>query len=95
MKRDNHGFDAGLAELVYQFVDYKNSGVLTNAPEVKVLVKKWQSFMTENYYECNDELLEAVGAMYAGDDFREKIDVFGEGTALYMSEAILAYCKKR
>ena len=95
MKRDNHGFDDGLAKIVYEFVDYKDAGVLAASPEVKALVKRWQSFMSTNYYECTDELLEALGAMYAGDDFREKIDVFGEGTALYMSEAIRAYCKKR
>lgn len=95
MKRDNHGFDDGLAKIVYEFVDYKDAGVSADSPEVKALVKRWQSFMTANYYECNDELLEALGAMYRGDDFRGKIDVFGEGTALYMSQAILHYCKKR
>ena len=95
MKRDNHGFDDALAEIVYEFVDYKAAGTATYSPEVKALVKRWQSFMTANYYECTDELLEALGAMYAGDDFKEKIDVFGEGTALYMSQAILAYCKER
>ncbi len=95
MKRDNHGFDDGLADIVYEFVDYKNLGVSTDSLEVKALVKKWQKFMTANYYECTDELLEALGSMYAGDDFREKIDVFGEGTALYMSLAIQAYCKSK
>lgn len=95
MKRDNHGFDDGLAKIVYEFVDYKDAGVSTDSPEVNALVKRWQIFMTANYYECTDELLEALGAMYAGDDFREKIDVFGEGTALYMSKSILSYCKKR
>lgn len=95
MKRDNHGFDDGLAEIVYLFIDFKNSQTPPDAPEVKALVKRWQKFMTANYYECTDELLEALGAMYAGDEFRGKIDVFGEGTALYMSRAILAYCKNK
>ena len=94
MKRDNHGFDKGLAEMVYEFVDFKTRGVEVDSAEANELVKRWQKFMTENYYECTDELLEALGAMYAGDDFKGKIDVFGEGTALYMSRMILAYCKR-
>ena len=95
MKRDAHGFDRGLADIVYEFVDFKDAGVIVDSPEVKALVKRWQSFMSANYYECTDELLEALGAMYAGDDFREKIDVFGKGTAFYMSLAIQAYCKEK
>ena len=51
--------------------------------------------MNDNYYECNDELLECLGKMYGGDEFRDKIDVFGKGTAEYMSEAILDYCNSK
>ncbi len=93
MKRNNHGFDEKLAEMVYKFVDLKDAGVSPDSDEAKALVGEWQRFMTVNYYECNDELLEALGGMYAGDDFKGKIDVFGEGTSLYMSRAIFAYCK--
>lgn len=93
MKRDNHGFDEKLANIIYGFVEFKNSGIPVSKYEVKALVKKWQNYLTENCYECTDELLEALGAMYAGEDFRDKIDVFGKGTASYMSLAIAEYCK--
>ncbi len=94
MDRDNHGFDEGLAELVYKFAEYKDS-LPYDSPEAMKLVAKWQRFMTKNYYECNDELLECLGKMYAGDDFAPKIDVFGKGTAEYMSKAILEYCSRK
>lgn len=93
MKRDNHGFDEKLADIIYAFVDFKDKGIPVKNDEVKTLVKKWQRYLTENCYECTDELLEALGAMYAGEDFRDKIDVFGKGTAFYMSLAINEYCK--
>lgn len=95
MKRNNFGFDEKLAEMVYKFVDLKNDGFSPDSSKAKALVLEWQRFMTENYYECTDELLEALGSMYAGEDFREKIDVFGKGTARYMSDAIFAYFKEK
>lgn len=91
--RDNHGYDDGLAELIYLFAEYKDTK-LFDSPETMKLVAKYQRYMNKNYYECNDELLECLGRMYAGDDFAPKIDVFGKGTAEYMSKAILAYCAK-
>ena len=92
MKKDTHGFDEKLAEIVYTFNEYKDK-YPPNHPKTFELVKRWQKFMTENYYDCTDELLECLGGMYGGEDFAPKIDVFGKGTAAYMSEAILAYCK--
>ncbi len=93
MKRETYGFDEKLAEMVYKFVDLKTAGVSPDSDEARSLVGEWQSFMTANYYECTDELLGALGAMYGGDDFKGKIDVFGEGTALYMSRAVFHYLK--
>lgn len=92
--RDNHGFDDALAELVYKFAEYKDT-IPHDHPDAMKLVAKWQRFMTKNYYECTDELLECLGKMYAGEDYAPKIDVFGKGTAKYMSLAILAYVAKK
>ena len=91
--RNTYGYDSKLADIIYEFVDFKDKGVSPDSDEAKNVVKKWQNYMTQNHYECTDELLEALGAMYAGDDFKDKIDVFSKGTALYMSKAISAYCK--
>ncbi|MBE6700674.1 MAG: hypothetical protein E7582_02150 [Ruminococcaceae bacterium] len=94
MKRDNHGFDDALADIVYTFAEYKDK-YPPNHPDTLKLVRIWQKYMTENHYECTDELLECLGRMYRGDDFAPKIDVFGKGTAHYMSDAILEYCKNK
>ncbi len=90
---DNHGYDDRLAAIIGRFAEYKDT-LPADHPDVMKLVMKWQSYMTRNHYECNDEMLAALGRMYAGDDFAEKIDVFGKGTAEYMSRAIEAYCGK-
>lgn len=59
------------------------------------LVKKLQSFITENYYTCTKEILAGIGMMYgAGGEFTENIDrAGGEGTAAFAGRAIAFYCK--
>ena len=56
------------------------------------LAKKLQEHITANYYTCTDEILSALGAMYAaGGDFTENIDkVGGKGTAEFAQKAIEA-----
>lgn len=61
-----------------------------DSEEAVTLAKKLQDHITENYYTCTDEILQGLGAMYAGDgDFTANIDkVGGEGTAVFACEAI-------
>lgn len=55
----------------------------------KILVKEWQDFISENYYNCTDEILHELGQMYVGDDrFRQSLDRYGKGTAEFLSAAI-------
>ncbi len=62
-------------------------------PKVQTLVKRWQAFITDNFYACTDEMLSSLGEMYVTDSrFTENIDRCGEGTAQFMSEAIKVYC---
>ena len=57
------------------------------------LVRKWQEFLTENYYTCTKEILQGLGEMYVSDErFRQNIDQKGDGTAAFMAEAIRIYC---
>ena len=65
-----------------------------DSAEVKTMVEKLQSFITEHYYHCSDDILFSLGQMYAADDeFRENIDkAGGDGTAEFVSRAIAAYC---
>ena len=59
------------------------------------LVKKWQNYITQNFYNCTNEILLGLSYMYVEDErFKKNIDKYGEGTAEFMSKAIKLYCKK-
>ena len=63
--------------------------------EVQNLVKTLQNHITENYYHCTKEILAGLGQMYMADErFKNNIDVHGDGTAEFISEAIEIYCRK-
>lgn len=58
------------------------------------LVIKLQHFLTEHFYQCTDPILRGLGKMYSsGGEFTKSIDEYaGEGTAVFVNEAIQAYC---
>lgn len=59
------------------------------------LVKKWQDYITANYYHCTNEILSGLGQMYVADErFKKNIDKYGEGTAEFMSKAIQILVEK-
>ncbi len=64
-------------------------------PAVQLKVKELQDYITDNFYECSDEILRNLGKMYAsGGEFTENIDkAAGNGTAEFAANAIEAYCK--
>ena len=68
-----------------------------SSKEALIAVKKLQSFITENCYNCTDEILASLGQMYVGDErFKANIDRFGgEGTAEFVSRAVEEYCKSK
>ena len=68
-----------------------------NTPEYKEFEAKngkLQSFITEHFYKCSNEILSGLGKMYAGGgEFTENIDKMGgEGTAEFTHRAIQIYC---
>ena len=67
-----------------------------SAKEVQEKIAGLQEFITENYYECTDEILSGLGQMYAADErFKKNIDKSGgEGTAEFVSQAISEYCAR-
>lgn len=67
-----------------------------DSEEVQVQVKRLQSFITEHFYTCSDEVLYGLGSMYAGGgEFTANIDkAGGEGTAEFVFEAIKKCCNK-
>lgn len=63
------------------------------APEARELVRAWQAHITKWYYTCTPEILSGLGEMYTADPrFAGNMDVFGDGSAAFMTEAIRAYC---
>ena len=90
-----NSFIAG--EMMEIFSEFgKVSGGSPKSTEAQELVKKLQSFITENYYSCTDEILFGLGQMYVFDErFTENIDnAGGKGTAEFVSKAIGAHCGK-
>ncbi len=86
-------YDAELSRIVTKFYNMsKNES--PSSPECQSLVSEWQKYLSREHYECTLEMLECLGKMYPSEEFREKIDVFGDGTAEFMSKAILFYCKQ-
>lgn len=61
---------------------------------VREKIAELQKFITDNYYNCTNEILQGLGQMYAADKrFKANIDkAGGEGTAEFAAKAILAYC---
>ena len=63
--------------------------------EAQALVKKWQDYISANFYNCTKAILSCLGEMYIGDDrFTQSIDRYGQGTALFMATAIEHFCRK-
>ncbi len=57
-------------------------------------IRELQSFITEHYYNCTNEILRGLGVMYTEDErFRQNIDkAGGSGTAEFVRQAIEVYC---
>lgn len=61
-----------------------------DSKEARHLIQKLQSFITDNYYTCTDEILKGLGKMYISDErFKNSIDYAGGiGTAEFIAKAI-------
>lgn len=64
---------------------------------VQAQIAKLQRFITDNYYECTDDILLGLGSMYTSDmRMKQNIDkAGGEGTAEFTKQAIEVYTKKQ
>ena len=81
--------------IMAEFSDCMKSGNEFSSDTVQGLVKKLQSHITENFYNCTDEILVSLGKMYVADErFRNNIDRHGDGTAEFICNAIEGYCHK-
>ena len=86
--------NSGMDNLMAEFAQCKNNGFAPENVETQALVKKWQDYISANYYNCTKEILAELGKMYTADErFKENIDKHGDGTAEFMAAAIEIYCK--
>ena len=84
----------GLTAIFAEFGEHKKGGFASNSPEVQSLVVKLQEYITQNYYTCTDEILAGLGQIYVCDErFKKNIDKYGEGTSIYVAQAIAKYAK--
>lgn len=92
-KEAEEALGLGLMSIFEDFGKCKEAS--PDSEEAQALVKRLQSYITENYYECTREILNSLGAMYsAGGEFTQNIDAAGgDGTAEFATKAISIYCK--
>ena len=85
----------GLMAIFAEFAERRAKGLSSSSVETQALVVKLQGHITANYYTCTDEILAGLGQMYVGDErFKKNIDKYGEGTAIFIAEAIGLFCNK-
>ena len=85
----------GLMSIFAEFAECKESGVSADSTEAHDLVTKLQNYITDNYYNCTNEILSGLGQMYVCDDrFKKNINKYGDGTAEFVAEAIEYYLKE-
>lgn len=94
-KAQQNQMGANLMELFVEFGDMIKTGAKPTDEAVQAQVKKLQDYITDHFYTCTNEILSGLGKMYAGGgDFTANIDkAGGEGTAVFVNQAIEAYCK--
>ena len=72
------------------------AGGAPEIPKAQRLVKRWQEFITANFYPCTKEILAGLGKLYIGDErFKSNLNAYGGGTAEIMSGAIAIYCEEK
>ena len=66
-----------------------------SSEEVQLQVKRLQDYISENFYNCTNQILKGLGEMYvSGGEFTENIDkAAGSGTAVFAAKAIEIYCR--
>jgi DNA-binding transcriptional MerR regulator len=62
--------------------------------EVQSIVRQWKEYISENFYQCNNQMLMYLGELYVTDErFKEFINRFGNGDlADFFHKAIKIFC---
>ncbi len=82
----------GMNNILSEFAMCMKNGESFDSDATQNLVKTLQNHITNNYYNCTDEILAGLGKMYVADErFKNNIDKHADGTAEYISKAIEAF----
>lgn len=94
-KEEQQALNVEMMDIFAEFGSLRNGA--PDGKEALAVVKKLKDHITEHYYTCTDEILGALGMMYAGGgDMTNNIDkAGGKGTAEFAQKAIEAYMKQR
>ncbi len=85
----------GLNTVLAKFAECKKNGHTADSDEALSLVKELQTYITDNYYTCTNEILAGLGQMYVADErFKTNIDKCGVGMAEFINRSIKVYCSK-
>ena len=92
--QDKNDLAAGMDQIMAAFAVCKKSGETAASAGAQALVGRLQNYITAHCYTCTDQILAGLGQMYVADErFRQNIDKHGMGTAVFIRDAIEAYCK--
>ena len=96
-KTNQEGFaqiSAEMSAIMMEFGQLKK--LSADDSKVQKQVEVLKAYISENFYNCTNEILANLGQMYIEDNrFTQFIDqVGGEGTASFVSQAIAIYCGK-
>ena len=84
----------GLNGVFGEFAQCMKNGEGAESDGAQAVVKKLQQYITDNFYNCTDEILAGLGQMYVCDErFKANIDKNGAGTAEFAGDAIKYYCR--
>ena len=82
-------------EIFKLFSNYLSSNHQYYDSSVQELVLKLKNHISMNYYFCSNEVFLNLGKMYIEDPrFKDNIDSNGNGTALFISQAIEYFYQK-
>ena len=91
---DEKALGEGLMALLAEFHPLPEEPV--DGERAQALVERLRDYITRHYYACTPQILQSLGALYAGEGrFAENIDAAGgPGTAAFAARAIEAWCER-
>lgn len=85
---------SAMDDIIAEFAECKRNCSAADSDVATTLVRKWQDFINANFYTCTNGILQGLAEIYVADErFKANIDRHGTGTAEFMRDAIINYCR--